>query len=47
MMLGIGAIFIGGFVPMLSHSMLALSLESLLAVLMGFSVWWFVWPKGH
>jgi DHA1 family bicyclomycin/chloramphenicol resistance-like MFS transporter len=46
-MLGIGAIFIGGLVPTLSHSMLALSLESLLAALAGFGVWWFIWPKGH
>ncbi|HVY81036.1 MAG TPA: multidrug effflux MFS transporter [Steroidobacteraceae bacterium] len=45
--LGIGAIFIGGFVPALSHSMLALGLESLLAAVAGFIIWRFVWPKGH
>jgi DHA1 family bicyclomycin/chloramphenicol resistance-like MFS transporter len=46
-MLGVGAIFLGGLVPALSHSMLALSLESLLAALAGFGIWRSVWQKGH
>lgn len=46
-MLGIGAIFLGALVPALSHSMLALSLESLLAALAGFIIWRLVWQKGH
>jgi DHA1 family bicyclomycin/chloramphenicol resistance-like MFS transporter len=46
-MLGIGALFIGGVVPAISHSMLALSVESLLAALTGFVIWRFVWPRGH
>ena len=45
-MLGIGAIFLGGVVPLLSHSMLALAVEALLSALTGFIIWWFVWPKG-
>jgi DHA1 family bicyclomycin/chloramphenicol resistance-like MFS transporter len=46
-MLGIGAIALGGIVPALSHSMLALSLESLIAALIGFCIWRLVWRKGH
>ena len=46
-MLGIGAIFLGGLVPVLSHSMLFLSIESLLSAFAGFCIWWFVWPKNH
>ena len=46
-MLGMAALFMGAFVPALSHSMLLLALESLLTALAGFIVWWFVWPKGH
>jgi DHA1 family bicyclomycin/chloramphenicol resistance-like MFS transporter len=46
-MLGIGAIFLGGLVPVLSHSMLALSLQSLFAALTGFVIWRCVWQKGH
>lgn len=46
-MLCVGAIFIGGLVPALSHSMLALSLESLLAAFAGFCIWRRVWRHGH
>jgi MFS transporter, DHA1 family, multidrug resistance protein len=46
-MLGIGAVFLGGVVPALSHSMLALSLGSLLAALTGFCIWRLAWRKGH
>lgn len=46
-MLGVGAIFMGGIVPALSHSMFALSLESLLAALAGFVIWKLVWPREH
>jgi hypothetical protein len=34
-------------VPALSHSMLLLSLESLLAAFTGFCIWRFVWREGH
>jgi DHA1 family bicyclomycin/chloramphenicol resistance-like MFS transporter len=46
-MLGVGALFLGGLVPALSHSMLALSVEALLATLTGLGIWRFVWPRGH
>ncbi len=46
-MLGVGAVFIGGLVPVLSHSMLLLFLQSLLAALTGFCIWRFVWPRHH
>ncbi len=44
-MLGIGAIFLGGLVPAISHSMLALSSGSLLAGLTGFCIWRLAWRK--
>jgi DHA1 family bicyclomycin/chloramphenicol resistance-like MFS transporter len=44
-MLGIGAIFLGGLVPAISHSMFALSLGSLLAALTGFCIWRLAWQK--
>jgi DHA1 family bicyclomycin/chloramphenicol resistance-like MFS transporter len=46
-MLGVGALFMGAIVPALSHSMLALSLESLCATLAGFTIWKLVWPRHH
>jgi DHA1 family bicyclomycin/chloramphenicol resistance-like MFS transporter len=46
-MLGIGAVTLGGLVPALSHSMLALALESLSAALLGFGIWRVAWRKGH
>jgi DHA1 family bicyclomycin/chloramphenicol resistance-like MFS transporter len=38
-MLGMGAIFIGGVVPAISHSMIALSMGCLGAALLGFILW--------
>jgi DHA1 family bicyclomycin/chloramphenicol resistance-like MFS transporter len=46
-MLGIGAMAMGGLIPALSHSMLALALESLGAALLGFGIWRVAWRKGH
>jgi DHA1 family bicyclomycin/chloramphenicol resistance-like MFS transporter len=46
-MLGVAALFMGAIVPALSHSMLALSLESLLSALAGFTLWKLVWPRHH
>ena len=42
-MLGTGALFIGGLVPAVSGSMLALSLCSFLAAVTGFCIWRFSW----
>lgn len=42
-MLGIGAIFLGGLVPAISHSMFALSLGSFLAAITGFCIWRLSW----
>jgi DHA1 family bicyclomycin/chloramphenicol resistance-like MFS transporter len=42
-MLGVGAVFLGGLVPALSHSMLALSVGSLGSALVGFFLWRSVW----
>jgi len=46
-MLGIGAIFLGGLVPALSRSMLALSAGSLLASFTGFCIWRMAWREEH
>jgi len=44
-MLGVGALFIGGVVPQISYSMTALSVGSLVAALIGFTIWRAVWRK--
>jgi len=44
-MLGIGAVFLGGIVPAISHSMLALSLGSFLAASTGFAIFLVAWKK--
>jgi DHA1 family bicyclomycin/chloramphenicol resistance-like MFS transporter len=44
-MLGIGAIFIGGLVPAISGSMLTLSMGSFLAAFTGFCIWRFAWRR--
>jgi MFS transporter, DHA1 family, multidrug resistance protein len=44
-MLGVGAIFIGGIVPQLSHSMVALAAGSLIAAFIGFVIWRLAWRK--
>jgi DHA1 family bicyclomycin/chloramphenicol resistance-like MFS transporter len=44
-MLGMGAIFLGGLVPALSYSMLVLCTGAFLAALTGFVVWRIVWRK--
>ncbi|MEJ0037189.1 MAG: multidrug effflux MFS transporter [Gammaproteobacteria bacterium] len=38
-MLGVGAVFLGALVPAISHSMVELSLGSLISALVGFLVW--------
>jgi DHA1 family bicyclomycin/chloramphenicol resistance-like MFS transporter len=42
-MLGVGALFLGGIVPAISHSMTLLSLGALIAALIGFLIWRSVW----
>ncbi len=42
-MLGVGAVFLGGLVPAISHSMLALACGSLCSALVGFFLWRAVW----
>jgi DHA1 family bicyclomycin/chloramphenicol resistance-like MFS transporter len=42
-MLGVGAIFLGGLVPAISHSMVELTVGSLLAAIAGFLIWRSVW----
>jgi DHA1 family bicyclomycin/chloramphenicol resistance-like MFS transporter len=44
-MLGVGAIFLGGLVPAISHSLFALSLGSFLAAITGFCIWHLAWRK--
>jgi DHA1 family bicyclomycin/chloramphenicol resistance-like MFS transporter len=44
-MLGIGAFFLGGLVPAINHSMLALSIGSLTAAFAGFCIWRLAWKK--
>jgi len=42
-MLGVGALFLGGIVPAISHSMVLLTLGALIAALIGFLIWRTVW----
>ena len=42
-MLGVGAIFMGGVVPAISHSMVALSFGALAAAFIGFVIWRISW----
>jgi MFS transporter, DHA1 family, multidrug resistance protein len=44
-MLGVGAVFLGGIVPFISHSMIALAMGSLAASLVGFIIWRSVWRR--
>jgi len=46
-MLGVGAIAMGAIIPAVNHSMLALSLQCLIAALIGFCIWRFAWRPGH
>lgn len=42
-MLGVGALFLGGIVPAISHSMALLTLGALIAAMIGFLIWRSVW----
>jgi MFS transporter, DHA1 family, multidrug resistance protein len=42
-MLGVGALFLGGIVPAISHSMVLLALGALIAAVIGFLIWRLVW----
>jgi hypothetical protein len=42
-MLGVGAIFMGGVVPAISHSMVTLSLGALGSSFIGFVIWRLSW----
>ena len=42
-MLGVGALFLGAIVPAISHSMVQLSLGSLVSAFIGFLIWRSVW----
>lgn len=44
-MLGVGALFLGGLVPAINHSMLALAAGSFLAAFTGFLIWRSVWQR--
>ena len=42
-MLGVGAVFLGALVPAISHSMVLLSLGSLVSAFIGFMIWRLAW----